>query len=1030
MKPVFLSMQAFGPFADLQTINFQELGETPLFLINGPTGAGKSTILDAISFALYGESTGKERDPTSMRCDLSDSDTPTEVVFDFILADHVYRVIRTPAQELTKKKGVGTTSKGPTAIAYRFKNADLTDFVFDEAHEAVELLPLKGVKEVNEWVKELTGLSSEQFRQVMVLPQGQFRKLLLADSDQREQIFSQLFQTNIYKQIEEQLKLQSAQLRSDRKSLSENVAGLLDSVELTETDELVQQLAEVEPKYLDAKKTQETAQKKSLDSVKALQAANDTAKKYTELASLKNGIESLNGQAAEITLLSEQLARAEQANKIMPLQKSLQSAKLILTNEVTQQVDLEHKLKELNERHKLETEHFKLLEPQWLELDTKKQALHDWQRKKQLLSVLIDEQANHNNHTQSLASAEASITQRKLEIDQINQSLAELVKIIKTNAEAFSAIPQLQADFEKFDRLGRLRRSVADTLATVSELKAQETQLRENFNKLIAQRDLDQTNLQITELSWHQGQAVELSQQLKVGEPCMVCGSIEHPQPANLLDVSFATKEQVDQARIVVQSTQTQCSSVESDLKSVQFKMRENEQRVKDLNVDLGEYHERPIEWFREQWKQCQTKLAELSTLEKDQQFHLQKQQQGNERLLKVNAALSDFVIKHDAIKVELSASLARIQEREQEIPIEFRNAKALESKIIELTAHIEKVTQDYQKTSMQLKDTQQQLTAQKSLLENVVERIAKQTDTVEQSEAAWLSSLAGAGFDNEVEFQDFCWSENLLHDQQRIVDEHKTKMADFKSRLSYIEDELKSKEMPKLEALEEQVATAEANQREAAKQLSALSNEFESLKRVSIRLAKIYKQVESIEQEYKVIGTLADVAGGQTGNRVSLQRFVLGVLLDDVLNEASQRLQLMSKGRYRLIRKLDRSKGNKTSGLELEIEDAYSGGRRPANTLSGGESFMAALSLALGLSDVVQSYSGGIKLETLFIDEGFGSLDMESLDLAIQTLIDLRKSGRTIGIISHVSELKEQMSQRIDVIPSDRGSVVSVVHV
>ena len=206
------------------------------------------------------------------------------------------------------------------------------------------------------------------------------------------------------------------------------------------------------------------------------------------------------------------------------------------------------------------------------------------------------------------------------------------------------------------------------------------------------------------------------------------------------------------------------------------------------------------------------------------------------------------------------------------------------------------------------------------------------------------------------------------------------------------------------------------------------LANQYDSLKRVADKLKAIQSEVDAIEAQYKVVGTLADVASGQTGNRVSLQRYVLGVLLDDVLAEASQRLLLMSKGRYRLTRKLDRSKGNKTSGLELEIEDAYSGARRPANTLSGGESFMAALSLALGLSDVVQSYSGGIKLETLFIDEGFGSLDMESLDLAIQTLVDLRKSGRTIGIISHVSELKEQMSQRIDVTPSDQGSTVSIV--
>jgi len=182
------------------------------------------------------------------------------------------------------------------------------------------------------------------------------------------------------------------------------------------------------------------------------------------------------------------------------------------------------------------------------------------------------------------------------------------------------------------------------------------------------------------------------------------------------------------------------------------------------------------------------------------------------------------------------------------------------------------------------------------------------------------------------------------------------------------------------------------------------------------------------LEEAYAIYGTLSDIANGRTGNNISLQRFVLGVLLDDVLMEASRRLYMMTKGRFQLLRKQDKSKGRKASGLELDVEDAYTGKSRSVATLSGGESFMAALALALGLSDVVQAYAGGIKLDTLFIDEGFGSLDQESLDLAIRTLVDLQATGRTIGIISHVSELKEQMALRIDVISSKTGSTIKTV--
>ncbi|MEP4546652.1 MAG: SMC family ATPase, partial [Saccharospirillum sp.] len=196
----------------------------------------------------------------------------------------------------------------------------------------------------------------------------------------------------------------------------------------------------------------------------------------------------------------------------------------------------------------------------------------------------------------------------------------------------------------------------------------------------------------------------------------------------------------------------------------------------------------------------------------------------------------------------------------------------------------------------------------------------------------------------------------------------------------------------------------------------------------VKKRMAETLQKIKQLEADYGVTGTLAEVASGKNGQRISLQRFVLSVLLDDVLIEASHRLTTMSKGRYQLLRRQDRTKGNVASGLDLDVEDAYTGKSRPVSTLSGGESFMAALALALGLSDVVQAYAGGIRLDALFIDEGFGSLDPDSLDLAIETLMELRANGRSVGIISHVSELKEQIPQRIDVRPSQAGSRIEII--
>ena len=247
-------------------------------------------------------------------------------------------------------------------------------------------------------------------------------------------------------------------------------------------------------------------------------------------------------------------------------------------------------------------------------------------------------------------------------------------------------------------------------------------------------------------------------------------------------------------------------------------------------------------------------------------------------------------------------------------------------------------------------------------------------------------------------------------------------------ANLAQLHEKLQQQSKPELDNIAAQMSLLQTEQQQAEQGWQALQGRVTQLTQAQKQLNDADSQAKQLEDEYAIVGTLADVANGQTGNKVSLQRFVLSVLLDDVLLEASERLQLMSKGRYRLSRKEERAKGNKASGLELEVEDAYTSKVRPVATLSGGESFMAALSMALGLSDVVQAYAGGIKLDTLFIDEGFGSLDQDSLDLAVRTLMDLQSAGRMIGVISHVSEMKEQIGTRIDINKSAVGSEISIV--
>jgi len=310
-------------------------------------------------------------------------------------------------------------------------------------------------------------------------------------------------------------------------------------------------------------------------------------------------------------------------------------------------------------------------------------------------------------------------------------------------------------------------------------------------------------------------------------------------------------------------------------------------------------------------------------------------------------------------------------------------------------------------------------------------ERLQAHENAIAQSNAAqqrWAQALESSPFDSENTYQSHQQSSGELQKLRQSLQDFENKLAGQEGALKEQLEFLADKQRPDLLVIEQKLQVAKQTLEEAETQWLVLDKRVDLLFSTQKTLLDMKQQAKKLEASYALYGTLSNVANGQSYEKISLQRFVLGVLLDDVLIEASHRLSLMSKGRYMLLRKTEKAKGNKASGLELMVDDAYTGVQRPVATLSGGESFMAALSLALGLSDVVQAYSGGIRLDMLFIDEGFGSLDPESLELAIRTLLDLQEAGRMVGVISHVSDLREQIPLRLDVISGHRGSHTELV--
>ncbi|GAA3918341.1 SMC family ATPase [Litoribacillus peritrichatus] len=1019
MRPNTLTIQAFGPFADTQTIEFDRLGANPLFLINGPTGAGKSSILDAICFALYGQTTGKEREATQMRCDHSDASLLTEVSLSFSLGTHQYRVRRSPTQEKPKARGEGTTTHQTEAQLWE------TDAFGEES-----LLVPKSASEVTKTIENLTGLNVEQFRQVMVLPQGKFREFLMAESKEREAIFSKLFQTQIYKRLEDALKERASGIRREVETLRNQTVGILRGADLDAEEQLQALLTELAPQ-LEQAQTQkaETATALSLAD-KALETASITHKAFEALEKTKADLNALESQSKQIAEQQTTLEHAQSAQKIAYIQTSLAKAKsaetqLLAEIERTQQ-NIQAQTQLLSEA----TETFKQAEKAFQTSDALKQQANELKAKLPLVAQHVQAENDLKNKKQ-IESASAK------RLETASQTLLSLRKALEANQtkltqlrQAIQTLPQHQIDLENLKRLGSQRAKIDTLLKERSRLEQEVSTRTNNLNQAIEQVQTLETQVKTLEFNWHSNQAAMLAAELQQGAPCPVCGSLEHPSPAHLQANNLSqpvTKEQIDQAKITLDAALKAQNQAQSALVETQTHQQNNHQAVTELTHELGDHQFKATDQLRQEYK----------TL--DQQVKTLMSQQSEAQTCEITIA--DLTQKHAAQEQSLETARARLHNDQQaltiasqtvehllvQLPEQFREAGVLETSLKQLEIQIEQLHSNFQSAQTTLNAATQQLTQTQATLAQQNTQKAGLTAETAKAESDWQQALSSSPFIDEKAYQNAARSEQEQTSLQAQINEHAQKMAGCKANLQQQQSQLESQTKPDIGKL--QTARTEADQQanKALEDWKRIDNRVRQLQDVQTKIDEAHKANKALEDEYKIYGTLSDVANGQTGNKISLQRFVLSVLLDDVLIEASQRLQAMSKGRYLLIRKEERAKGNKASGLELEVEDAYTGKTRSVATLSGGESFMAALSLALGLSDVVQAYAGGIKLDTLFIDEGFGSLDQESLDLAVKTLIDLQASGRMIGIISHVSELREQMALRVDVKSSASGSTVTV---
>lgn len=966
MKPLFMRLKAFGPFADSTEVSFERVFDGGLFLIHGRTGAGKTSLLDGLCFSLFGRPSSEERekDLRGLRSDLAGPDVMTETELIFVIGSVAYRVHRIPTQVTPKKRGEGFTEYKGSAELFRLEGsvAELRERLRTDIPGVLSLTwtPLAGkVEAVDEAIENLVGMNERQFRQVVVLPQGRFREFLSSTSTERQAILEKLFQTDRFSRLQQYIASRARAGEAGLREASQNLQSKLAAFGLVSVEDIAPKKVELISKQADAEVALATAR----TTVETLSHELNRAKEF-EFAKLRE--HALNQEAHELSKRRADVESTKQA-----IQAARAWLPFFQLEDITR--SLTEKSQELARKKIATRETFSRLHSE-TQAALAKQAFE--LAKTPSLETLANERSRLRELIQPLK--EISLASKQLEVGKQD------IESSRTSIETLKA-RMLENESEQLSRLHGL-------FAISEKLDGEEKLIVENEDRRLKQ----------VELSYHHSEAARLAQSLTPGSPCPVCGSVSHPKPANQQNGPSPSVHTAD-------SIARERSAFEKNRLAFADRSARRHSRLEPYVSRL-----------------TQTKGAVVA---RTSVGDFQSELKAFELLLEAARELRTSIdVQSAELKARVDASAqakSDLERKLSEIPAEDRSYDAVMKRGLEM-----KTAQETREASLkQIEIELRQLQAEQARVGGTV---AQLDDEIKRTEA-------------ELET-----TRNNLERQRALMTSERPAARLTEARLAVLEAETagydvavarNSAALGEITQTLERIKAARASvdistDLEKANQLRSDLEQSSARLRVEIEgLTKLEVETQAGIEKLSALKTDAERAsrmsalltGDKSQNKmlVPLSRFVLQSRFEEVLEQANRRLGRMSRGQFQLRRPALSRNLRDSQGLELSVEDSVAGKERHAGSLSGGESFMAALSLALGLADVVQADLGGVKLDSVLIDEGFGTLDSESLDLAMKTLVDLQAGGRLVGIISHVQELKTQVHHQLEVVKAVRGSHV-----
>ncbi len=920
MRPLKLKISAFGPYAGVTEIDLEKLGKSGLYLITGDTGAGKTTIFDAITYALYGEASGTNREVSMLRSKYADSETPTEVELSFLVHGKTYTVKRNPEYLRPSKKGEGMTPQ----------RADATLILPDGSL-------ITRPKEVNTAIRDIVGIDREQFSQIAMIAQGDFLKLLLAETKDRQAIFREIFKTGYYQTLQDRLKAESGNLSRQydeiRLSVSQYIGGILcddDDVLSIDTEK--------------AKSGEMMIADVLILIEKLIQKDSCLLEKLiTDLEETEKSLEKINGELS----IAESFEKKQTA--LYKLQKTYE--------EKLQSIDV---LRKNFEGHKEKQPEVQAAEREIAETELQYSDYDALDKANVSLENLNNRLLSYKAQTESIVRTASALA------DKLNALKEELSAVAGAGETREKLIREKEQLVDKKQKAEDIKRDI-DAL---KKLSAETDIARQKYQGSQAQSSALASEYSLLNRAFLDAQAGILAETLTDGIPCPVCGSTEHPSKA---------------VRPAEAPTEESLKAVKDEADLAAKTAAEDSRKAGELLGSLNAFKETLTAKT-----ESVLKTADITDAEK----------LIGQLTIKLTEQFSGLNIR---IKAE-NDKLARKVKIEEEIP---ETERLLEEK------------------KLQLAETEKQITATKVSIEET----QKQIDV----SAAKLRFKTKAAAKKRVdELRDFCerYNKTLSAAEKDYRDAQNT-LTVLLGNIQQLKSDVSEKpdiDAPKLTEEKQRILELKRSIADAQQKISIRTY---SNRRAKENIVLKADALTAVEQKWAWVRALSNTANGNISGKekIMLETYIQGTYFDRIINRANTRFMAMSGGQYELKRREEALNNRSQSGLELDVIDHYNGSIRSVKTLSGGESFKASLSLALGLSDEIQSSAGGIRLDTMFVDEGFGSLDEESLSQAIKTLASLTDGNRLVGIISHVAELKEKIDRQI-VVTKDKagGSRVQII--